>query len=334
MTHNRYRQWILALLMAVTLTVQGLDSASAESSQTTAQPASANRTSQRVFTPITVRHKLGATVVQQIPQRVVALDMNEVDFLDQLDVPVVGMPKDFVPQFLARYRKAPDVQDLGSIVQPNLERVHAARPDLILITSLQANRYKELSEIAPSIHFDVDYRDSRVNHIEVIKDHLVTLGRVFGKEHLARQKASELDTKVEEVRRVTQDRPEKALVVLHNNGAFSSFGVHSRYGFVFNALGVKPASPITETGLHGQPISSEFIQQANPDILYVVDRTAVMERRPVMNAASMGNPLLRQTNAWKNSRVIFVDAEAWYVTAASPTSLKLVIDDVIKGYQR
>ena len=319
--------------MAATVAVQGCGQKPAEPPGAAAQPASAGRSPQEAFAPVTVQHKLGTTVVERLPQRAVALDMNEVDFLDQLGVPVVGMPKDFVPHFLARYKDAPDVQDLGSIVQPNLERVHAARPELILMTSLQANHYKELSEIAPTIHFDVDYRDSQAKHIEVIKDHLMTLGRIFGKEGLARQKAAELDAKVEEARRTTQGRLEKALVVLHNNGAFSSFGVHSRYGFVFNALGVKPASPTAETGLHGQPISSEFIQQANPDILFVVDRTAVMERRPVMDAGSMGNPLLRQTNAWKNGRVVFVDAEAWYVTAASPTSLKLVIDDVIKGYQ-
>jgi iron complex transport system substrate-binding protein len=31
--------------------------------------------------------------------------------------------------------------------------------------------------------------------------------------------------------------------------------------------------------------------------------------------------------------VVFGDAEAWYITAASPSSIKLVIDDVIKGYR-
>ncbi|MGO2133495.1 MAG: siderophore ABC transporter substrate-binding protein [Halomonas sp.] len=321
---HKHRYWALALLIAATIAVQGCGDTSTESSQASAQ---------ETYEPVTVQHKLGTTVINKLPQRVVALDMNEVDFLDQLGVPVVGMPKDFVPHFLSKYKDAADVQDTGAIVQPNLERVHAAKPDLILITSLQANHYKELSQIAPTIHFDVDYRDSQIQHIEVIKDHLITLGRIFGKEDLARQKAADLDAKVKEVRRVTQDRPEKALVVLHNNGAFSSFGVQSRYGFVFNALGVKPASPTVETGLHGQPISSEFIQQANPDVIYVVDRTAVMERRPVMNAERLGNPLLRQTNAWKNGRVVFADAEAWYITAASPNSLKLVIDDVIQGYQ-
>jgi iron complex transport system substrate-binding protein len=281
-----------------------------------------------------VRHKLGTTVIDRLPQRVVALDMNEVDFLDQLKVPVAGMPKDFVPDFLAAYKDAADIQDVGSIVQPNLERVHAARPDLILITSLQANHYKELSEIAPTIHFDVDYRDSQARHIDVVKDHLITLGQIFGRQDLARQKAAELDARVEEARRVIQDRPEKALVVLHNNGAFSSFGLQSRYGFVFNALGVKPAGPAGETGLHGQPVSSEFIQQASPDVIYLVDRTAVMEHKPVMDAEGLANPLLRQTPACKNDRMVFADAQAWYVTAASPTSLRLVIDDVLKGYRR
>lgn len=327
--HN-HRRWALTLLIAATFAVQGCGNKSAEPPQASAPVAAAQQT----YEPVTVQHKLGTTVIEKLPQRVVALDMNEVDFLDQLGVPVVGMPKDFIPHFLDKYKDAPQVQDTGAIVQPNVERVHAAKPDLILITSLQASHYKELSEIAPTIHFDVDYRDSQVKHIEVIKEHLLTLGRIFGKEDLARQKVTELDAKVEEARRMIQDRPEKALIVLHNNGAFSSFGVQSRYGFIFNALGVKPASPTVETGLHGQPISSEFIQQANPDVVYIVDRTAVMEHRPVLNAETLGNPLLRQTKAWKNGRVIFADAEAWYITAASPSSVKLVIDDVIKGYQR
>lgn len=332
MTFN-HRHWALTLLITATFAIQGCGDKSAESPQASTPSIAASTSAQQAYEPVTVQHKLGTTVIEKLPQRVVALDMNEVDFLDQLGVPVVGMPKDFIPHFLAKYKDAPQVQDTGAIVQPNVERVHAAKPDLILITSLQAKQYPELSEIAPTLHFDVDYRDSQIKHIEVIKEHLLTLGRIFGKEDLARQKAAELDAKIDEARRITQARPDKALVVLHNNGAFSSFGVQSRYGFVFNALGVTPASPTVETGLHGQPVSSEFIRQANPDVIYIVDRTAVMERRPVLNTETLGNPLLRQTNAWKNGRVIFSDAEAWYITAASPSSIKLVIDDIIKGYR-
>jgi iron complex transport system substrate-binding protein len=315
-----YKHWGMALLMV--LMASGCKQAKA-STMVTSQ-----------ISPISISHRLGTTVITRRPQRVAALDMNEVDFLDQLGVPLAGMVKDYVPHFLAKYKDDPKIADLGAIVQPNLEYVHALKPDLLLITSLQGQHYKELSQIAPTLHFDVDFKNSQSKHIAVVKDHLMTLGRIFGKEKQASQKAAEIDSKVAEAKRITQGRPEKALIVLHNNGAFSVFGVQSRYGFVFDALGVKPASTALESGLHGQPISSEFIQQANPDILYVVDRSAVMERRPIMNAEQMANPLLRQTKAWKNGRVIFVDADAWYITAASVSSLKIVIDDVIKGYQR
>ncbi|WP_432468452.1 siderophore ABC transporter substrate-binding protein [Agarivorans sp. Z349TD_8] len=331
--NHRQRHWALALLMSVTFAIQGCQPQVEESVAKSAQLAATSQSSLPAYQAITIQHQLGSTVINKLPQRVVALDMNEVDFLDQLGIPVAGMPKDFVPHFLAKYKRASQVVDTGAIVQPNLERVHAAKPDLILITSLQAKHYKELSEIAPTIHFDVDYRDSRVRHIEVVKEHLLSLGRIFGKQALAKQKALELEAKVEEARRIIQGRPEKALIVLHNNGAFSSFGVQSRYGFVFNALNVKSASPKGATGLHGQPISSEFIRQANPDVIYIVDRTAVMEHRSALNAETLGNPLLRQTNAWKNGRVVFADSEAWYVTAASPSSLALIIDDVVAGYQ-
>ncbi|QIL79662.1 siderophore ABC transporter substrate-binding protein [Diaphorobacter sp. HDW4A] len=286
------------------------------------------------YAPITVRHRMGTTVINKLPQRVAALEMNEVDFLDQLGVPIAGMVKDFVPHFLVKYKNDAKVRDLGAIVQPNLERVHALRPDLILMTPIQANHFQELTEIAPTLHYDVDFKNSATGHIDVVKAHLQTLGRIFEKEAIAKDKAAQLDAKVQLAQRTTEGRAEKALIVLHNNGAFSSFGMQSRYGFVFSALGVKPANTAAEASLHGQPISSEFIQQANPDILYVVNRTAVMERRPVMNAESIANPLLRQTKAWKNGRVVFVDADAWYITGASPTSLGLLMDDVIKGYQR
>ena len=312
-----------ALLLATLTMVAGCG-------QKASAPASAPDAAQA---PVTIEHKLGATVIRSRPQRVAALDMNEVDFLDQLGVPVGGIVKDYVPHFLAKYKDDAQIADLGAIVQPNLERVHALQPDLILITSLQANHYQELSGIAPTLHYDVDFKNSQGRHFELVKEHLLALGRIFGKETLARQKADQLDARIAAARRVTQARPEKALIVLHNNGAFSSFGVQSRYGFVFDALGVKPASTAIEAGLHGQPISSEFIQQANPDILYVVDRTAVMERRPVMTAEQLANPLLRQTNAWKQGRVVFVDADAWYITAASLTSLNIIIDDVLKVYQ-
>ncbi|MFW2172792.1 siderophore ABC transporter substrate-binding protein [Acinetobacter guillouiae] len=316
--------WNLALSMIAAISLSGCDKKPA---------ADANQGAQKLATPIVVKHELGTTSIAYHPQRAAVLDMNEADFLDQLSIPIAGMPKDYVPHFLQKYKDDQKVQDLGAIVQPNMERIYTLKPDIILMTPLQANQYQALSKIAPTVHYDINFNNSQQHHIEAIKAHLITLGQIFNQQQLATQKVDALDAKVAEVRKITANRPEKALVVLHNNGAFSNFGVQSRYGFVFNAFGVKPASTVVDTSLHGQPISSEFIKQADPDILYIVDRTAVMEHRPTIDAERMSNPLLRQTKAWKNGKVVFVDADAWYITAASPTSMHILIDDVIKGYQ-
>lgn len=316
--------WTLALSMIAAISLSGCDKKPA---------ADANQGAQKLATPIMVKHELGTTSIAYHPQRAAVLDMNEADFLDQLSIPIAGMPKDYVPHFLQKYKDDQKVQDLGAIVQPNMERIYTLKPDIILMTPLQANQYQALSKIAPTVHYDINFNNSQQHHIETIKAHLITLGQIFNQQQLATQKVDALDAKLAEVRKITANRPEKALVVLHNNGAFSNFGVQSRYGFVFNAFGVKPASTVVDTSLHGQPISSEFIKQADPDILYIVDRTAVMEHRPTIDAERMSNPLLRQTKAWKNGKVVFVDADAWYITAASPTSMHILIDDVIKGYQ-
>lgn len=321
---RKNNSWNLALSMIAAISLSGCDKKPA---------ADANQGAQKLATPIVVKHELGTTSIAYHPQRAAVLDMNEADFLDQLSIPIAGMPKDYVPHFLQKYKDDQKVQDLGAIVQPNMERIYTLKPDIILMTPLQANQYQALSKIAPTVHYDINFNNSQQHHIEAIKAHLITLGQIFNQQQLATQKVDALDAKVAEVRKITANRPEKALVVLHNNGAFSNFGVQSRYGFVFNAFGVKPASTVVDTSLHGQPISSEFIKQADPDILYIVDRTAVMEHRPTIDAERMSNPLLRQTKAWKNGKVVFVDADAWYITAASPTSMHILIDDVIKGYQ-
>lgn len=282
--------------------------------------------------PLVISHSLGETVLDHRPQRVAALGMNDLDFLDQLGVPVAGVPKDFVPHFLANYADDPKVRDLGFIVKPDVEAVYALQPDLVLMTALQAEHYGDISGFAPVLYFDVDYRDSRRGHLQAVTDHFATLGRIFGKEDAARAGIAALTEQVAQLKADLADRPETALILLHNNGAFSVFGTTSRYGFVFSDLGVLPAGGFDETGLHGQPVTSEFIQAADPDIMFIIDRTAVMTHQPVLTRAQISNPLLASTQAWKNDRVVFVDPEAWYTTAAGPSSLAIIIDEIRQAY--
>ena len=292
----------------------------------------ANSISVNNYQPVTVMHELGTTQIKHRPQKVVALDMNEVDALSQLDIPVAGMPKDFVPHFLSHYQQDSAVQDLGAIIRPNMERVFALQPDLILISSLQANHYKTLSELAPTVHFDANFLNSGETHIENVKKHFKELGKIFAKQSLVEKKLQALDNKLKHIKSVIKDRSEKAMIIMHNNGAFRFFGINSRYGFIYNELGVKPASTLKEVSSHGQPISHEFMLKYNPDIIYIIDRSSIMEHRTSATLEELDTPFLRETKAWKNNRVSVADAQAWYITGASYTSIMIMLNEILAGY--
>lgn len=284
------------------------------------------------YQSVSVTHDLGHTVISKYPQRVAVLDMNDVDFLDSLGISFIAMPKDFIPHYLKTYQNNETVSDIGAIVQPNIEKIYKAKPDLILSSPLHDSIYDKLKEISPVLRYDINYKNSQ-NQIETIKKHLLDLGHIFLKENQAKVLIEKLDNEIKEIRKITQNSSKTALIILHNNGSFSNFGINSRYGFIFQDLGVKPAINLQQNSLHGYPISSELINQANPDIIYIIDRTAVMEKKSVINKNSIKNSLLENTKAWKSENIIFVDAEAWYTASASPSAIKIIIHDVLKGYQ-
>lgn len=293
----------------------------------------ATEKSQTLFVAMEIEHQLGRTRIEQKPERIAVLDMNDVDHLHLLQVPIAGMPKDYVPAFLAELNADPAILDLGAIVQPNLERIYKLKPDLILLSSLQASHYPKLAALAPSIHYDIDYQFSGTGHINKVIHHFRQLAQLFGKEQQAGQQSTALLQQVQQLQQQLQHRSERAMILLHNNGAFSELGEKSRYGFIFQDLAVKAASQDNNGGLHGQPVSNEYILSHDPDIIFVIDRTAVMAKKQPQAATLIDNPLIRQTKAWKNNKIILVDAQAWYVTGASMTALQHIITDVQRGYQ-
>ncbi len=89
------------------------------------------------------------------------------------------------------------------------------------------------------------------------------------------------------------------LLILTSGGKISAYGPGSRFGVLHDSFGVKPAAPDLSIGNHGQPVSSEFILETNPDWLFVIDRDAAIGREGNSAKQVLDNELVRQTNAWK-----------------------------------
>lgn len=109
--------------------------------------------------PRTIQHAMGTTEIPAKPKRVVALDASYVDATLILDTPVVGYTeyraiKGSLPDYLGddREKFGSEAQPVGTLAEPNLEKIAALNPDLIISAKVRHEKqYEQLSKIAPTI---------------------------------------------------------------------------------------------------------------------------------------------------------------------------------------
>lgn len=273
---------------------------------------------------VEILHSEGTTKVPVKPQRVVVLDFASLENLDLIDAPVVGLTKLAVPQYLKKYEEDESIVNVGSLVEVNLEKINELKPDLILAGGRLSESYKSLSRIAPTIitFFDMD------DPLGALQKDLTNLGLIFQEQEVYEKVYSDLMTKIAKVREVAEGSDEKALVVLHNQGRFSAYGSGSRFGLIHDILGLKEAAPGLDTHLHGTRASSEFIKETNPDILFIVDRSAAIGDQP-LNRKDVENELIRRTNAYEKNQIIYLNSEAWYLSGTGGiTSINIMVDEI------
>ncbi|MDM1402509.1 ABC transporter substrate-binding protein [Myroides marinus] len=260
---------------------------------------------------------------------VVVFDVGAMDNMAELGIPFKGMAKVYSPNYLSKYADDTNIVNVGSFMQPNYEEVAKVNPDLIIISNWFDKDYPEFAKIAPTLSLGI----SGSNYLASTKDNLKTIGQVFQVEDKANALVDKIDAKVADMKEVIGKSDAKALLILYNNKSYSAFGVESRYGFMFKDLGVKPAAPELEGASdHGNIISSEFIMEHNPDIIFIIDRGAVMDNT-IAEKSEVENPLIQKTNAYKNGKIVYLDPNAWYLAGGGYISLNIMLDEIAKAYK-
>lgn len=272
---------------------------------------------------VAITHAQGTTDVPQNPERVVVLDHSSLGTLDQFGVEPVAVAKGGVlPTHLTKY--ADDrYADVGTLQEPNLEKIAEADPDLIVIAARTAESYPELAKIAPTIDMSVDPKRS----FEAAKENAVKLGTIFGTSEQVTQALAELDADVEKARSLGAEAGD-ALIVMVSGGKLSAYGPGSRFGLIHDTLGIEPAAQVKADGRHGEVISFEFIAEADPDIIYVIDRDAAIGQDGKAAAEVLDNDLVNATKAAKTQRIIPLDGSRWYLAGAGLNDLAAMVDDV------
>ncbi|WNC14736.1 siderophore ABC transporter substrate-binding protein [Brevibacillus brevis] len=320
------KKWIMlfmAVLMAVFTAACGSNTAAP--AQTPA--ASGDASNAAASEELTIKHKLGEAKLKKNPKTVVAFDYGVLDSLDKLGIEVAGVPQANIPPYLEKFKDA-KYTNVGSLKEPDFEKINAMKPDVIFISGRQQEAYEELNKIAPTIFLGVDTS----KYMESFTENMKTLGTIFGKEAQVDEELAKINDSIKKLNEKATASGKNALIVLINEGKLSAYGPGSRFGILHDVFGFAPVDKNIEVSTHGQSVSFEYIVEKDPDYLFVVDRTAAVATNKDAAAPAqktLDNDLIKNTKAYKNGQIIYLDQNYWYLSGGGLVSTANMADEVL-----
>lgn len=309
---------ITTLMLALASCSQSNQSSSAkEQPEATMTQSNQNQT-------LTFNSKAGEITIPSNISRITVLDTNALNTIHELgaDDKVVGLPKGTpLPRFLESFNDA-KYADVGTVKDPNLERVAATKPELILMSARMENVVDQIKQIAPTYFVDVDYKDQ----FNSFKQQTLSIAEMVGKKVQAENELKALEADIETLKQKTKGKT--ALVIMVNNSKLAAYGAGSRFGNIHDLYGFTPADPSVKVGLHGMAISYEFIAQKNPDYLFVIDRGAAITEKKDGAKQILNNAIIEKTKAAKNGHIVYLDSSNWYLMNNGLGGMKAMVKEV------
>ncbi|MDQ0974778.1 iron complex transport system substrate-binding protein [Neobacillus niacini] len=309
---------LIALMFALIFLLAACGSAE----ETSKSSGTEGEKTEEVAKEVKIKHEYGEVTIEKNPEKVVVFDFGVLDALDTLGVEITGLPQAIVPKTLEKYAGS-EYTNVGSLKEPDFEALHELQPDVIFISARQAELYDQFAEIAPTVFVEVDY----ANYMASLERNFKLLAEIFEKEDVLDTKMKELTASIDELNKEASASDSKALILLANEGKVSAFGPASRYGFVHDVFGFKAVDENLEISQHGQSVSFEYILEKNPDVLFVIDRSAAIGGE-VGAKDTIENELVQKTNAYKNGKIIYLDAVNWYIAGNGIASTQSMVEEV------
>ncbi|WP_077213485.1 siderophore ABC transporter substrate-binding protein [Bacillus dakarensis] len=316
---------LFLMLVMVVAFAAACGSDSSKDSSSSSESANAESTAGEVSEEITISHLLGDTTVSVNPEKVVVFDFGVLDSLDKLGVEVTAVPQSNIPTYLSKYEDS-KYENVGSLKEPDFEKLAEIEPDLIIISGRQQDMYEELNELGPTIFMGLD--TSR--YMESFKENMTTLGKIFDKETEIEEEITAVETSINGLNEKLSANESRGLIILANEGNLSAYGPGSRFGIIHDVFGVKPADEQIEVSTHGQNVSPEYIVEKDPDYLFVIDRGAAVGGESSAKSI-VENELVKSTNAYKNDQIIYLDPNYWYLSGGGLISVSEMVKEIEEG---
>lgn len=297
------------------------------------------------------------------PERVVVLDLANLDILDNLGLGdcIVGAPTITLP-YLQSYND--ELPIVGSVKTPDLEAVMACEPDLILMGGRMAEYYDDLNEIAVTLRLTTVSDDGLV---EAIRTNAKTIGSIFGETEQVDALLAQYDARIETLAAFAEGKT--CVLGMSTSGSFNLLGNDGRCSLIvneigFNNIGAEAATTggsddssersgshggsgdsgersgnrgdSTEsiedstTPTHGNEVSFEAVVSLNPEYIFVMDRDSAIGTSGAQLAGEiMENELIMKTDAYQNGNLIILENPGiWYLAEGGITSLGIMLEDL------
>ena len=268
---------------------------------TSGHNAESNNTSQ-TFKEKTIVHDFGTTELKKVPKRIVILDNLYGEILDPLDITPVGATtgqadsQEFSTLFKKQYKDA-KVVSVGWQGNPDLDKIAELKPDLILMTGEQEDLYDELSEIAPTVGYQINTDENWDYHETSLK-----VAEIFDKRDEMKKDLDRVDARevvfAENVKAKFGNQKLMYLRVTDNDIRYYAYG---HFGYLYDTYHFNRAETFNPDDMF-QVIDPDKLKDINPDLLIVQ-----ADSQELLDNKLKNTPVWTSLKAVQNNKVIYAD---------------------------
>lgn len=268
---------------------------------TSGHNAESNQTSQ-TFKEKTIVHDFGTTELKKAPKRIVILDNLYGEILDPLHITPVGATtgqadsQEFSTLFKKQYKDA-KVVSVGWQGSPDLDKIAELKPDLILMTGEQEDLYEELSEIAPTVGYQINTDENWDYHETSLK-----VAEIFDKRDEMKKDLDRVDAReavfAENVKAKFGDQKLMYLRVTDNDVRYYAYG---HFGYLYDTYHFNRAETFNPDDMF-QVIDPDKLKDINPDLLIVQ-----ADSQELLDNKLKNTPVWTSLKAVQNNKVIYAD---------------------------
>lgn len=259
----------------------------------------------------TIEHSRGELEVPADPQRVVVLEPVALDTTVALGVTPVGttvLSEDTgVPEYILA--EAGEIASVGTVVEPNLEAIAAAEPDLIIGTeSRLADLYDEFAAIAPTVFL--------ANHADPWKDNVAIIAEALGREDTAVDLLDDYQARCDEIATTHGTEGQTAQLIRPRDTRLTLYGPLSFAGSTLECAGfTTPPQDWEDISLD---LSPELVLDVEADLI-LVTTTDIHDPSQIPSQIADNPDLFPNVHA--------VDRAFW-ITGVGPLGGMTVLDDL------